>query len=54
MEHFQYSEAVPWFNLSGTADQIKTTIKFQDLMQNGYIEILEVLKRENGQWVTIR
>ncbi len=51
---FEYGEAIPWFNLQGNADQIKSSIKLQDLMQDGYVEVLEVLKRENGQWKKIK
>jgi len=51
---FEYGEAIPWFKLQGNADQAKTSIKFQDLMQDGYIEILEVLKKEDNVWKKIK
>jgi hypothetical protein len=51
---FEYGEAIPWFNLPGNADQIKSSMKFQDLKPN--IEILEVLKFDgkNKKWIKIK
>lgn len=51
---FEYGEAIPWFNLPGNADQIKTSIPFQNLKDN--VEILEVLKYDgiNNKWVKIK
>jgi hypothetical protein len=45
--NIQYTEAIPWFKLQGTADQIRSSEKFSEI--SGHIEIIEVLKFENGK-----
>ncbi|MDU6658904.1 MAG: hypothetical protein E6494_02140, partial [Capnocytophaga sp.] len=45
---FEYAEAIPWFKLQGTADQIRSSEKFSEI--SGHIEIIEVLKFEKGKW----
>ena len=45
---FEYAEAIPWFKLQGTADQIRSSEKFSEIA--GHIEIIEVLKFEKGKW----
>ena len=45
---FEYAEAIPWFKLQGTADQIRSSEKFSKI--SGHIEIIEVLKFEKGKW----
>jgi hypothetical protein len=47
---FEYGEAIPWFNLSGNADQIKSSINFSSLKKDVDYEIIEVLKYQGGQW----
>ena len=44
---FEYAEAIPWFKLQGTADQIRSSEKFSEI--SGHIEIIEVLKFEKGK-----
>ena len=39
--NIQYAEAIPWFKLQGTADQIRSSEKFSEI--SGHIEIIEVL-----------
>nr|WP_314677537.1 hypothetical protein [uncultured Capnocytophaga sp.] len=46
--NIQYAEAIPWFKLQGTADQIRSSEKFSEI--SGHIEIIEVLKFEKGKW----
>jgi len=45
--NIQYAEAIPWFKLQGTADQIRSSEKFSEI--SGHIEIIEVLKFEKGK-----
>ena len=45
---FEYAEAITWFKLQGTADQIRSSEKFSEI--SGHIEIIEVLKFEKGKW----
>ncbi|MFB9121666.1 hypothetical protein ACFFUE_10765 [Bergeyella porcorum] len=45
---FEYGEAIPWFKLQGTADQIRSNKKFSEISE--HIEIIEVLKFEKGKW----
>ena len=45
---FEYAEAIPWFKLQGTADQIRSSEKFSEISE--HIEIIEVLKFEKGKW----
>lgn len=49
---FEYGEAIPWFNLQGTADQIKSSLKFNDILD--HLEIIEKLKFENGKWINAK
>jgi hypothetical protein len=48
---FEYGEAIPWFKLTGNADQIKSSFKFNDIIN--HIEIVEKLKFENGKWINV-
>ncbi|MBL4560317.1 MAG: hypothetical protein JKX79_04975 [Labilibaculum sp.] len=48
---FEYSEAIPWFDLPGNADQIKSNISFDKLSNN--VEIVETLKYIGGKWIKI-
>lgn len=50
---FDFGEAIPWFNTLGNADQIKSSIKFSDLVEGVDYEIVEKLKYINGQWTTV-
>ena len=45
----EYGEAIPWFNLQGTADQIRSSKTFIEIKDQ--IEILEILKYEKGKWI---
>jgi len=38
---FEYAEAIPWFDLPGFADQVQSSIKFDRLVEDGNIEIIE-------------
>ncbi|WP_144280848.1 hypothetical protein [Chryseobacterium echinoideorum] len=49
---FEYGEAIPWFKLMGNADQIKSSMKFNDILD--HIEVIEKLKFENGKWINIK
>ena len=49
---FEYGEAIPWFKLAGNADQIKSSLRLNDIMNS--IEIIEKMKFENGQWVNVK
>jgi hypothetical protein len=49
---FTYGEAIPWFNRTGFGEQVKSTIRFDDLVEGLHYEILERLKYVNGQWVS--
>ncbi|WP_149244346.1 fibronectin type III domain-containing protein [Dyadobacter sp. 32] len=51
---FEYGEAIPWFNLLGSADQIKSTWNFNKLLKSDMVEILETLKFENKKWIKIK
>ncbi len=51
---FEYGEAIPWFNLLGNADQIKSNIKFDILLKQGDIEIIETLRFEGGKWLKLK
>ncbi len=51
---FEYGEAIPWFNLSGLADQVKSNMKFDELLNRGNIEILETLMFKSGKWVEVK
>ncbi|MFK8308384.1 hypothetical protein ACI76O_11820 [Capnocytophaga cynodegmi] len=50
----EYGEAIPWFNLQGTADQIKSNIKFNILLGNGDIEVVEKLRYDGTKWIKIK
>lgn len=49
---FEYGEAIPWFKLSGNADQIKSNMKFNDIVD--HVEIIEKLKFESGKWINVK
>ncbi|MBB6460277.1 hypothetical protein [Flammeovirga kamogawensis] len=49
----EYGEAIPWFNLSGNAEQVKSSLYFQDLLADELIEVVEKLKYQNGEWITV-
>jgi hypothetical protein len=49
---FEYGEAIPWFKLMGNADQIKSNLRFNEIID--HIEIIEKLKFENGKWIKIK
>ena len=51
---FEYGETIPWFNLTGNADQIKSTINFLDLKEGIHYEIIEVFKYQNNNWLNIK
>ncbi|WP_317898810.1 hypothetical protein [Aurantibacillus circumpalustris] len=50
---FDFGEAIPWFNTSGTADQIKSSIKFSDLIEGIDYQVIEKLKYVNGNWIIV-
>ena len=50
---FEYGEAVPWFNTAGNADQIKSSYRLNDLIEDTHYDVLEKLVYQNGQWVTV-
>lgn len=50
---FEYGEAIPWFNTMGNADQVKSTINFNNLVEGVHYEVLEKLKFVNGNWISI-
>lgn len=49
---FEYGEAIPWFGYMGTADQVKSSLKFNDILS--HIEIIEKLKFEGGKWINVK
>ncbi|WP_126651690.1 fibronectin type III domain-containing protein [Chryseobacterium aureum] len=49
---FEYGEAIPWFEYMGTADQVKSSSKFNDILD--HIEIIEKLKFEGGKWINVK
>jgi hypothetical protein len=49
---FEYGEAIPWFNASGNANQIKSSYNFGNLTEGVDYDIIERLVYQNGQWVT--
>jgi hypothetical protein len=50
---FEYGEAIPWFQVAGNADQIKSTINFKELIKGVHYEIIETLRYSSGKWVKI-
>ncbi|MDO6808360.1 fibronectin type III domain-containing protein [Zobellia galactanivorans] len=50
---FEYGEAIPWFGTLGNADQIKSSYKFSDLIEDVHYDVIEKLVYQNGQWITI-
>ena len=46
--NIQYAEAIPWFKLQGTADQIRSSENCSKISE--HIEIIEVLKFEKTKW----
>ena len=49
---FKYGEAIPWFGLSGNADQVKSSFAFNQIPSEN-IEIINKLVYENGNWVPV-
>lgn len=50
---FEYGETIPWFNKAGNADQIKSSYKLSDLIENTHYELIEKLIYQNGQWIPV-
>ena len=47
---FEYSDVIPWFGRQGLGDQVKSSKKFKDLLDEGIIEIIERKEYKNGKW----
>lgn len=47
---FEYGDIVPWFGRQGLGDQIKSSKKLKDLIDDGIIEIIERKEFKEGQW----
>ena len=51
---FEYGEAVPWFNVPGYADQVKSNVNFSNLKEGIDYEILEILKFDGTNWIKVK
>ena len=50
---YGFSDVVPWFGKSGLGDQVKSSKPLKELLDEGYIEIIERLEYKSGKWVNI-
>ena len=47
---FEYGDVTPWFGRQGLGDQVKSSKKLKDLIDDGIIEIIERKEFKGGQW----
>lgn len=50
---FEYGDAIPWFTTLGGAVQIKSSIKFSELVLGKDYIIVEKLQYVNGRWIDL-